>query len=312
MKPISADDSVLIWAIKAVAIFTVFFAHMPWSVSDSYLSWLYSSIGSIGVPIFLFLSGYLDYGSKTRFVDKIINLVVPLMIWGTLTYAFQLLMGHHEISISTIGLWLKWVLGSGTWYYFVPVLLMCTLMGRYINNFALILISIVSIALSNVIPNNEVFTKYLNPFFFVVYFSAGRLVREKEWLISNNKWWGGVLSAGFILVTALLKLNVSYFSLFCIPFSFSCFILMVFILRLIIRVKRKMLINVIVPIGKISFVIYLTHMPIASTINRHIFGVAEHFKVILAFGISCILVLCLKFILHSCHKDKFLKKLGFR
>lgn len=192
MKPISADDSVLIWAIKAVAIFTVFFAHMPWSVPDLNMSWLYSSIGSIGVPIFLFLSGYLDYGSKKRFIDKIICLMAPLLIWGTLTFAYTLIMGHQVISISTIGLWLKWVLGSGTWYYFVPVLLMCTLMCRNINNWALILLGIATIAFSNEIPYNDIFTKYLNPFFFVVYFALGRLVRKEEWLIFNSKWrWGG-------------------------------------------------------------------------------------------------------------------------
>lgn len=122
---------------------------------------------------------------------------------------------------------------------------------------------------------------------------------------------GGVLSIVIISVVTIFKLDVTYFSLFCIPFSFSCLILLVFILRMISKIS-KTAINGLVSVGKISFVIYLTHMQIAGIINRHMFGMAEHFKVVVAFGVSCILVFSLKFILHSYHKDGLIKMLGFR
>lgn len=312
MKPITDEESILIWAIKAIAIFTVFFAHMPWSTPDTYMSWLYSSLGSIGVPIFLFLSGYLDFGSKKRFIDKLPNLMIPLLIWGTLTFVFNLLISHNSLSLFTMVSWLKWVLGSGTWYYFIPVLLMCTLMSRYINNWILISISIVAILFSDVIPYNEVFTRSLNPFFFVVYFSAGRLVRSKEWQIFNNQ--GGIYSALFIMMALLLRINVSYFSIFCIPFSFSCMVILGNAFNMIFGNKRNKVSDAMVSVGKASFVIYLVHMPIAGIIDARCIGAAEHFKVLIAFGVTCLLVFGFRWLLHFLphHKGRFLTNFGFR
>lgn len=62
IKALTQTESNAIWALKAVAIFTVFFAHMPWHDPNSIMYTVYQYMGIIGVPIFLYLSGYLAAG----------------------------------------------------------------------------------------------------------------------------------------------------------------------------------------------------------------------------------------------------------
>lgn len=87
MQKIPAKISNQIWLIKIVAIFTIFFAHMPvsaktLSLSESY-SWLvrlFSFLGMVGVPTFFIVSGYLFKPGKI--IKRAKSLLIPLVIWG--------------------------------------------------------------------------------------------------------------------------------------------------------------------------------------------------------------------------------------
>lgn len=179
---ITEKQSNSFWAIKAFAIFTVFFAHMPGHSSNAEV---FDRIGLIGVPLFMLCAGFFykkdpETGLGTFLNKKFKSLIIPWLVWGTITYCIHILKG---IDVGIVH-YLKWILGIGTWLYFVPVLLCCQILSRYLNNFVLLVLGLVSMFLSvyHVIPYNELFTPYVNPFNFVGYFAIGSLMR------SYDKW----------------------------------------------------------------------------------------------------------------------------
>lgn len=89
MERISQDKSERIWVLKAIAIFTIFFAHMPWAGNNPVMHKIFCLLGIIGVPSFLFLSGYLSADSKSSLLIKIKRLCVPLLIWATITFVMS-------------------------------------------------------------------------------------------------------------------------------------------------------------------------------------------------------------------------------
>lgn len=87
---ISKWQSDTFWELKAFFIFTVIFAHMPMH-GEELLAIICRYIGVVGVPCFLLMSGYFDYGSKRSLQQRIKNLLVPLLIWGTLTFIIDMI-----------------------------------------------------------------------------------------------------------------------------------------------------------------------------------------------------------------------------
>lgn len=86
MKTIDRIQSDRIWALKAVAIFLVCFAHMPWRGLNEGMHKIFALLGIIGVPVFMFLSGYLDFGSKTPLPKRLKTLFMPVLIWASATF----------------------------------------------------------------------------------------------------------------------------------------------------------------------------------------------------------------------------------
>ena len=123
MPTINPKISSQIWCLKIIAIFTIFFAHMPLSdknvLSDNYMFVrLFSLLGMVGVPIFFIISGYLYKSGKI--LNKAQNLLIPLVIWGFATYVLHCFnLGLSSFSIKDLVLW---ILGYNCYLYFVPVL----------------------------------------------------------------------------------------------------------------------------------------------------------------------------------------------
>lgn len=310
MEPITSTQSERIWMIKAVAIFSVFFAHMPWSIENPIMHKIYCLIGICGVPIFLFVSGFLFVRSHTSLYKKVVKLCVPLLIWSTLSFAVSCFLNKNVMygSFPLAFNYLRWILGSGSVYYFVPLLLICMLLSQYFNKYLLMFVSCVSIALSwDYVPHNEIFTRYLNPFNFIIYFELGKLVREKGWKTNNN--FAVAICSLIVLVTIGFlwdSLDPCYFSICCIPFVIAAFLLVNSSIAMF-PVKQ------LIPIGKYSFVIYLSHIHIAGLINSRMHGWLEFFKVPLAFVVVCFLVVLLHIFLNKTDRDKrFLSWFGFR
>ena len=173
---INSKSSATFWQIKAFAIYSVFYAHLEWSGEPVAGHIIYKSIGCIGVPLFMLMAGYFDGKSKASMSQKAKRLLIPLLIWGSLTYCLKLLLDPSKGMASHILDYLKWVYGCGTWYYFIAVLFWCQLLVRFVNGWGLALLGVGSMIMTSidVVPYNEIITPYNNPFNFIIYFVIGR------------------------------------------------------------------------------------------------------------------------------------------
>lgn len=281
MARIGEKQSRRIWALKALAIISVFFAHMPWTNDNPVMRKLFALIGIAGVPIFLFISGYLNYGKDLSIKKKIRTIALPVLIFGSLSYLISTLALGVNIKFNFFIDWLLYLVGSKSIYYFISILFCCFVLSRFVNTWVLISLSILSISFGHdLIPHNEVFTRYLNPFNFILYYELGFIARKYNWQINNI-----TLSIGSGLVLCFAswflfgKSMPTYFSAYCIIFSIGCFLIFDSILHLLDS-------NFLVYVGQISFVIYLTHISIAGYINARLQSFwGEHLKIVVAFTI---------------------------
>ena len=179
---IDKDLSKRIWAIKAIAIMTIFFAHMP--LSSNYppiVEKIYQLLGWIGVPTFFIMSGFLHKRiTGAGWIKKVKRLIIPLLIWGTLTYLVHCFPSNTIFSFVDLG---KWIIGSNTYLYFVWVLLaIFILYSLYDNPIIWILVGIGSIFLTQyrIMPYTQFWTPYMNPLNFISFFSLGILLRRQN------------------------------------------------------------------------------------------------------------------------------------
>ena len=312
---ITIDNSNRFWAVKAIAIFSIFFAHLMWTGENDVGYFIYQIIGSLGVPWFMIMSGFFDYGSKTPLYRRLKNLFIPLLIWGTLTYILVIVTKRSDTSFWGVILnWLKWVCGCGTWLYFVGVLFFCLLFSRFINKWVLVFIGIMSMVLSvtDTIPYNSVFTPYNNPLNFFVYFQLGRLYRE---------YWGDVVIVDKKLSIISIAIIVLYLYFIGIPIYWNPFTPIFTIASFIILwllLEHLSVNNMLVQIGKISFVIYLCHLQIAQHIGVLVVSKmgASFFtniiKIPIAFMAVVLFVICIEYVLKKIHCEKMLVWLGYR
>lgn len=311
MNEISIQQSEAFWQIKAFAIFTVFFAHMPGhEVGDSKLMVdVFDAIGMFGVPLFMMLSGYFNYTSKFSWVKTLKNLCIPLLIWGTICYILHIIKTPTDTPFID---WLKFVGGSKSIFYFVPMLFCCIVVSHYFNTWVLLVLGCFAQILTtytNVIPYNDVWTQNLNPLIFVVPFSVGRLFREYDVLNKYRTWWS-YAALGIIILFLLIKGKPDYYSPFTVIFTSA-------LLIILYGVFMSLSIKWLSDIGKISFVIYLCHIQIAGFVQaafRPLWGGdLEPLKVVIAFAIVLAFCYCIKLICEKVLKSQIiLKYLGYR
>ena len=253
---LSIEESNTIWRLKAIAVFTIFFAHLPYRGESVVMLYLFNYLGILGVPIFLMLSGYFESFSTSSTISKMKSLFIPLIIWGTFGYIPSIIFENLSLREGVIG-YVKFLYGCGTWLYFVPVLFWCrTICTFKIHNTYIYIIlaslSCLSIILTSLglINYNEYFTRYTNPFNFLVYYILGIIISKFNFSFKAGYL---VLISTIVIVSIILLWNnlPSYFSIFCIPFSISSFILLYNVARIMRKGEN---------IGKMSYVIYLSHM----------------------------------------------------
>lgn len=170
---IDKEKSDLIWRLKGIAIFTVFFAHVPYNGSCEWINYGYNLLGMLGVPAFLVLSGYFDFKSSTTLNKTAKSLFFPVLIWGLLSYVLAHYLTIKSIHHQLVDIF-KWLYGCGSWLYFVPVLFWCKILSHLFSRYTRLLFafSLISIYMTceDIVPYNEYFTPYTNPFNFYVYF----------------------------------------------------------------------------------------------------------------------------------------------
>ena len=213
-------------------------------------------------------------------------MIIPWLLLGAITKAWYNYISNTRPILQG---YRSWVLGQGTWMYFVPVLVELTLCK---NKIAIYVIAAISLC-SNILVilgygYYSAFTPYMNPFNWVVFFVLGLVWKEKEQTIEKNKKMiQAIALVIFIIATVLYLLSGKdgyYWNWFSIPFEISGIVLLLtisFFLR-----NCKLLQHV----GKNTLFIFMVHMIPCGAVINHISdkGILGFIRPIAALSITYI------------------------
>ena len=277
------DKRKIIYIAKAFAIISIICAHCS-HVGDSFqsdnrfISSLITSLGSLGVGVFFVLSGYLmGNNTKTFYMfckTKFVSIIIPWFFSGSLVYLYVVLR-KGGLSFTT---WLNFLLGNGSYLWFLTVLIMLYLAFYFFKaNTRFLLISIMVSIISNLmtsfglLPISDLhISPYLFVFNWMVFFAIGLLMYKyellKEICIFAKKNLLYLCSIFFVSIIGLAMFDTSlnYFVIYFLPLAFIAMLLITGISYLLSFRNSTSL----VWIGKESFSIYLLHMPVAGTISN--------------------------------------------
>ena len=266
--------------IKAFAIYFVIAAHCTYN--NNLFQQITDIIGTIGVPLFLFVSGV--FFKKIKSIDQINNktkrIVIPWLIWGGITYFLHILkifISHGSIDASIMS-FAKWILGYKTWLYFVPVLIFCILLFNILDKdyitFLFIAVNLVSLYLYN----NSYFTQYhitncQNPLNWIGFFTLGRLMDSytihQFFSYGNRKKYLYLITISLFFAYLIYCINYnikpSYWNVFSIPFEVlsSCTIILFSFYKLShLCIVDKIINN----IGLNTYILYFAHMQFGNNI----------------------------------------------
>lgn len=243
-------------------------------------------IGTMGVPIFLMLSGYLikqEDANFSKLVPKLLRkIVVPWIILSTFTYLIHIIMGNT--SFDTVDC-IKWDLGYLTWMYYVPVYLICRIIGgvycrinkkviRYIFVAVVFGASLVSKYLTQcgIWGVTKWLTPYQNPINFICYYFIGVLVKEK------NAWPVHSIKPSFVIITfitsclsfvARILIPATSFILVLVKIAMNCSattLLFCVSMFIVCRNPDNAICKGLIFVGKRTFLLFFIHMQLGVSV----------------------------------------------
>lgn len=276
-----------IYVLKGIAAFCVVCAHVfpvlegagPWNcLASDYLNYT----GTMGVPIFFIISGYLFGKNKKGFGDfwkgKIKSVFIPWFFCETMLWLYIVLRKGGI----TLKAWLLFMLGyQHTTYYLTILIIFYLLFWKIKKEWALIVsipISIFSMICTGwdfgiSVINDWTGTFYLNPLNWMCFFATGMLLDQKEYFMlladrSEKRVLSLICGSGlYFIIMETTGQAFSYFSKYAV-------LAHIINVLLIFGLAEKMLMilgnleNILIYTGKISFSIYLLHQFIAGILVR--------------------------------------------
>lgn len=289
MKNKLFDERKYLYIVKAFAVISIVSAHCG-NVSAEFIelnqmiSRIVGSIGSIGVPIFYIVSGYLFAKNNKSFTiffkSKITSLLIPWLLCGSAVYLY-IALRNEGVSILS---WVLWILDGGYLYYLTVIVIFYliyfyTAKNRLFVYFTMVL-SVASILATGldlydlIIPFQ--IDPYMNPFNWMLYFSIGLLIQKYDlmprlgMMLASLKYLVllSVLLFGSIIAIVCSGTILSYWKIFFIPVEAMAF-LVVLGWAYVLSQRES---GFYVSIGLESFSIYLLHFPfaglVANLLNR--------------------------------------------
>ena len=312
---ITKTQSNSLFVAKAFAILSVICAHMTFTNEYIVAETIRNCLGQIGVCVFLILSGFFykrkENDSKEFWSKKLKSVFVPWLLLSICTFmlsaVLKRLLSGFPFSF------IQYFLGFGSLYWYMTISFILFVVFKYITkNWQLVvcvIISILSVYLSffKIIPYNQYFNQYLNPFNWVGFFALGILLRKENLLdkLINIKAFVFAFIGFVMSIVAVIAFRLNEFlsytdvtSLFTEIFGF------IVVLNLSNWLSNSKL---LIDIGKKSFFIYLMHIQVAGAINTRlpyntVFFILRPF---IALAVCYIIAVVFKFILEKIKLSKF-------
>lgn len=266
-----------IFILKAFALYSIVCAHVSFVSLDSNTfnlasGLLLDSLGSIGVGVFLFISGYLFYRNtkslSTFFTVKIKTIFVPWLFCGTLNFLYVTLRKGGLDFVN----WFLAITQHSHLYYLTVLIFSYLIFWKFKNKLWFLtlmsIISIVSIKLTG-LGIIKVYP-YTNPLNWSIYFAFGLIIKkynlfEKVVLLSNKYFILVCLIYIAMIFTFIVKgTHISYWNNIPIIAEIVAIIMVFGISTFFIYNNNRVLIK----LGEMSFAIYLLHMPFAGIVSN--------------------------------------------
>lgn len=319
-----------IYIMKGMAAFCVVCAHVfpvpdssnIWNILTSdYLNYL----GTMGVPVFFILSGYLFERNTKKLKEfwngKIKSVFIPWFFCETLLWLYVVLRKGG----ATLKAWLLFLFGYQHTTYYLTVLIFFYLLFWKIKREWVLLMAVLISVFSMIctgwdfgisIVNDWTGTFYLNPLNWMCFFAAGMLTcRKDRFAVLSDKAEKMILflicgSWMYFIVMEITGQAFSYFSKYAL-ISHIINTLLIFGLAGKIRKISGNIEKILIYTGRISFSIYLLHQFIAGILVR----VTNCFKLFIVtlmrpFIVVFIVAMAVCFIQKVCDRRcKFIKVL---
>lgn len=263
------------YAYKAMAILFVVMMHCIYSTRP--VSRVAGALGILGVPIFFFTSGFFFDRQETTKVfwkKKMRSVVIPWILYGILLYLFACALNNF----SKVELpFLNWIFGYGSWLYFVPVLIQCFILFRICDNkwfdvvvFLLFILSNV-LCVCGILKDQSWCTQYQMVLNWCGFFQLGMYARKHILAVMKllNKNPVRAAAVGLWILSAIYYFNsnhVGYWS----PVALVHELLGIVAFFVIADTCLKK-VNLLVDIGKNTYVIFFLHMQFGIPTVRRIF-----------------------------------------
>lgn len=275
---ISPRDSLALYFVKAFAILAAVAAHASNIDQTTALSEFFTRswdmISCISVGNFFLVGGVLYQrtpGDTASFwKKKAVNMILPWVFCAALTCTLRGLLGYP----SDLAGYVRWILGVGTWYYYITVYIFFLAFFKPIFNcvpalWACVAVTVVSLVLRTLgmeIPVDRwVQSEYLNPMYWMGFFALGVLLRKKG--LRLNKWVTFACFAIFVVSAVVVYRNwiYTYFHILNFIYSLSAFVVLLTIGRWLAGTP---LARPVQWIGASTYCVYLLHMQIVQSVAR--------------------------------------------
>lgn len=297
---------------RAFAILTVVSAHITIKTS-SMIADFYNAIGSVGVIVFLIISGYYYKSAplKELIPKKVKGVIIPWIVLGTAVWFVNSLLTNSGYGIFSL---LQWLIGYKTYLYYIPVLLLCFVLFYYNNIISLIfalVLNVLSIVLTNMGVLQPIIqalhiTNYLNVFNWIGFFAIGVFLKRISpevlyCFFKKTNIFFIILSVCATVVLVITGYKVGYFSAMGWLYELVCAIGIFGLCT-----HEKLYNKLFVDISNASYAIYLLHMMFTGVLAK-VYGLHPALLLlsnIIVLGVTYTVLFVGRFVFSKAHLEK--------